>query len=281
MEWDSLSVFRKADRAEESIEKFYVGVMEELNCKREGVETSSVLMKAKKDTLATWIEHLMDTTIRYNREVVRGLRTEVDELRTKTLQAQARVVELQEELLEVKSDQLASVKTTVQASVEEGIKSYSSALGDSISAQFPLPQRAIRKVVEDVFHAEDRGRNLIVFGLEEDTEEDLEEKLGEVFLELGEKPNVEAIRLGTRAADASRPVKVTTSSSTCVNQILRKRTALKDSEKHNKVFIAPDRTPKEREERRKLVVELKKRSSDDPQRRHFIRQGEVCSSAKD
>ena len=46
---------------------------------------------------------------------MRGLRTEVDELKTQTLQA--RVVELQEESLKVKSDQLESVKTTVQTNV--------------------------------------------------------------------------------------------------------------------------------------------------------------------
>ena len=116
------------------------------------------------------------------------------------------------------------------------------------------PQKILHVVVNDVIQVEELSRNLVVF---------------------------EVIRLGSSTSGKTRPVKVTTSSSIYAHQILRRRSALKESEKFSSVFIAPDRTFEERQERRELVTELKRRVSDDSSRRHFIRRGEVCSSAKD
>lgn len=274
-------MFGKADHVEDVIESVYDEIIEDLKCKREGVDNISVLMKAKKDLLVRWIQCFTGEVVPKNRKVVKELRDELNEQKTQTIQAQSRVVELQNELLKVKSDQLESVKATVQTSVKEGMQLYSSALGANIPVQSSPPQKMIRKVVNEVIRAEDRGRSLIVFGLEEEQGEDLKEKVGELFLELGEKPRVEAVRLGPCDTEKSRPVQVTVNSSICTNQILRKRAALKDSDKHNRVFISPDRTLKEREERRKLVVELKKRRGDEPGRRHFIRGEKVCSESVD
>ena len=83
-----------------------------------------------------------------------------------------------------------------------------------MSAQSAPPQKMLQEVVNDVIQVEERNRNLVVFGLEEEVGENLEGKVGEVFQELGEKPHlVEVIRLGSSTSGKTRPVKVTTSSS--------------------------------------------------------------------
>ena len=105
------------------------------------------------------------------------------------------------------------------------------------------------------------------------------------MLELGEKPKIEASRIGLNKPKdkkqvADRPVKVTLTSSTIVQQILTRARHLRSSELFGKVFISPDRSPEERAEQQKLVLELKKRSNDQPDKRHFIKGGKVCSVDK-
>ena len=98
----------------------------------------------------------------------------------------------------------------------------------------------------------------MVYGLDEEPNEDLERKVGAVFQELGEKPRLylEAVRLGQEATDKTRAVKVTLGNSTVANQILRRSAKLKQSESFSAVFIAPDRSLKQRVERRELVKGL-------------------------
>ena len=120
----------------------------------------------------------------------------------------------------------------------------------------------------------------MVYGLDEEPNEDLERKVGAVFQELGEKPRLEAVRLGQEATDKTRAVKVTLGNSTVANQILRRSAKLKQSESFSEVFISPDRSLKQRVERRELVEGLKKKVSDDPSKHYFIRNGKICCSDK-
>ena len=109
-------------------------------------------------------------------------------------------------------------------------------------------------------------------------------KIEELFMQLGEKPRFEAIRIGRKDASSSvskacRPVKVALASPTVVRQILTKAKNLKDFEELRSVFICPDRSLEERVVQRKLVVELKNKTTEQPGRRHYIRGGKVCSTA--
>ena len=61
----------------------------------------------------------------------------------------------------------------------------------------------------------------MVFGLPEEGEEQLSTRVGQIFQEIGEKPRIEASRLGQKCKPGkARPVKVTVSSSTIVWQKL-------------------------------------------------------------
>lgn len=156
-------------------------------------------------------------------------------------------------------------------------QTYSAAVEKGLS----VTPANLKSVVKEVVEEEDRSRNIMVFGLAEETDEQLGDKVSDVLQTIGEKPRIEVCRVGNRdVTKPGRTVKVTLSSSVIVNQILSKARNLRDSEKHKSVFLSADRSYEQRTEHRLLVVELKKRAADDPDKRHFIRNGKVCSVAK-
>ena len=113
------------------------------------------------------------------------------------ISSQRSVIRLQAEPLQCKEDQLKSLKTavqcTVQETVQEEIRSYSAAMKSS-----PAPVNSagnLQKVVQDATVDDDRSKNFIIFGLEEEDGECLQEKVTEVLQELDLK-NQELMLLG-------------------------------------------------------------------------------------
>ena len=110
------------------------------------------------------------------------------------------------------------------------------------------------------------------------------DKVSEVLLELGEKPTFEVSRLGQQSLAQKkklvRPVKVTVSSSNIVQQILRKSRHLRNNDRYKTVFISPDRSVEERAEHKGLVLELKEKVKQEPDKIHFIKGGQLCSRDK-
>ena len=63
-----------------------------------------------------------------------------------------------------------------------------------------------------VVEHEDRSRNIMVFGLPEEENEQLNERVLELFEVLGEKPRLDACRVGKKSIESSstkRPIKST------------------------------------------------------------------------
>ena len=156
-------------------------------------------------------------------------------LHSDVIDSQRTVVDLQKELLATKDKQLDDLKSLVVASVEDTVKSelktYSAAVKESkTSAAGPLlnsDRNILKNVIKDVVAEGDRSRNLMLFGLKEEKGELLCDKVDQVLLELGEKPKIEASRIGSNKPKdkkqvADRPVKVTLTSSTIVQQSLTK-----------------------------------------------------------
>ena len=56
----------------------------------------------------------------------------------------------------------------------------------------------LKSVVKDVVDEEDRGRNVVMFGISEDGGQSLDEKINLVLADIDEKPRFEAVRLGTK-----------------------------------------------------------------------------------
>ena len=82
-------------------------------------------------------------------------------------------------------------------------------------------------------------------------------------------------RLGKYKEGSDRPVKLRLCGKDFRDQVLSSKKGLKNSDRHKNVYISPDRSPEEREERRKLVEELKERKGAEPGKTFGIRGGKV------
>ena len=141
-------------------------------------------------------------------DVIQQLRKERVSLSGKLILSQESVIELQREVIRAKDDQLSTFQSTVKTSVEESVRSsveesvktemktYSTAL--SQSSHVEISQVELQQVVKAVVAEEDRSHKLILFGLLEQSSENLERtvSVGEVLLEIGEKPRIVAERIG-------------------------------------------------------------------------------------
>ena len=180
---------------------------------------------------------------------------------------------------------LNSVQTAVTATVSETvkaeIKTYSDVVKESTSGQTQITSETLKSVVKNTMQEEDRSKNLIVFGLVEQENEDLQSSIGEVFSQLGVKPISDLSRVGKSGnKERPRPVKVVLSCASTARSVLYQARKLKNSEKFKSVFIRPDRTLEERATHKQLIEEVKNRRKFDPGKKHFIKGGQVISEDK-
>ena len=125
-----------------------------------------------------YIGYLMDT--------VESYRNCCTTLQVKLIQNQETLISVQQELSQCKSENLESMKkiveTSVADSVKEEIKTYSAVVSNSQTVTAPdICPEALKNVVKTVVAEEDRSRNLLVFGLPEEEQEELEARIGEVL----------------------------------------------------------------------------------------------------
>jgi len=124
----------------------------------------------------------------------------------------------------------------------------------------------------------------MVFGIPETENENLSERIQDVFQEIGMKPTLETVsRLGKVSKEKTkreRPVNVTLSSHSVAHQILSQARRLRESENFGSVFVRPDRSEEERERNRLLVQELHKKRTVEAGKRHFIKGGTFHSVEK-
>ena len=188
------------------------------------------------------------------------------------VEAQDRLVKLQCELLEKRDGEIIAVQSTA----EKEIKSFASVLQKNCETAL-APQR-VRQAI--AVATEDRTNNVIVHGLFDDpteNDQDLENEIQRVFSSMGACiTGISSMkRLGRYKDDSNRPVKLRLCGKDFRDQILSSKKSLKNSDRHKNVYISPDRSPEEREERRKLVVALKERKEAEPGKAFGIRGGKV------
>ena len=260
-----------------------MGVQKKCKDANEATIDAEILKKMNKDVLCEWLEEVWGICDRIRNTSVLARKT-LHNLKGQVITCQSQVIELQHSLLEKKSVELEAVTTAVTTTVKESVKSECIGYAEAVKKSYNpvLSSQTLTEVIKEVVQEEDRSRNLIVFGLDEDKEEQLSEKICDLFETMGEKPRTEAYRIGKLSAEKTspRPVKVTMTSSSSVHQLLDKAKRLKTSSKYQKVFLSPDRSLSERASHRDLVKELKNRIADDPQKHHYIRNATVFSVGK-
>ena len=163
--------------------------------------------------------------------------------------------------------------------MEKELKSYSSALQQSCSTA--LSPTNIATAVKKIVKEEDRTKEVVVFGVDEEVNECVTTKISGILQQLDEKPRITGCRrIGQSVTGAStkRPIIFSVKSTDVVYQILKKAKRLKDIQGFKTVYISPNRTLDERISRQKLVNELKERRLGDPSGRYFIRRGEIVKA---
>ena len=215
-------------------------------------------------------------------------RVHMSQHQSRMIELQDQVISLQERLLtaneglskarKVSEDFKTEIVNTFQKEVSSVKQSFSDVVksGSLKTSAAPISTESIKSVAKQIALEEELGRNIMVFGLCEEQNEDICAKVS-VLESLGEKPRVEACRIGKKSPTAPRPVKVSLSSSSIVQQILKSSSKLSGTEKFKRVFLAPDRTAEERAHRKELVLELKKRAEVEKDKKLFIRGGKICS----
>ena len=192
--------------------------------------------------------------------------------------AMAEIVEMQNTMTKKKEENLVELKSVVQTEM----KSYSSMLQKTCSNAFA--PRKLQAAVKRVTEQEDRSRNVMLFGIEEnecgETHDDLVSIVGDVLTHLDEKPAVtDCCRVGIASSEKRgvRPIRFTLRSTDMVRQILGKTTLLKNVSGYEEIYLSPDRSPKERVAHRNLVEQLRQKFRDEPNRMHFIRNNKIIS----
>ena len=145
-----------------------------------------------------------------------------------------------------------------------------------------LTPKVIQNYVKIANIANQRERNFIVHGITEEEGADLKTKIIPVFRHLDEQPFFTVLlRVGGAGSGKVRPVKVSLSSQDSLFTLLKKSKLLKEMTEFGSIFLSPDRTFDERAERRKLVDELRKKRSENPDKTFIIRKNVVVCLSTD
>jgi len=246
-----------------------------MNCKSHKEVTKEKLMKQTKETLVKCLLEGYQTVYSHS-DKFESSRTCVEQMKSELIAAQRSVVKLQQQILDAQAKQLNEMSTVVDTAVDRGIRSYSEIVSQTIEESVPvLSEQKLKKVVQEAVTVDDRSKNVVIFGLSEETSENLDDKITDLFGEIEEKPSFEAVRVGAVSDEKSRPVKVYLRNSDIAHGILVKAKQLKETAAYKKVYIAPDRSPEERIKHRKLVAEMREQARENPDQYFFIYAGSI------
>ena len=277
--------------------------MEQVGCSAPGDVTSARCKKALRDTLAVLFAESYKFVLSQT-EQMKQLKAELSSTKRQLIESQKLTIENQkwvislqervtwekEALIKEKETKLdlkeveTAVKSSVESNVKEQFKLYSETVAENVMVCQPdglSDPETLKKVVKSVVQEEDRSKNVIVFGLSEMKNENVEERVQEVFQEIGLKPALQASRVGRMIKEKSkRPVKVSLSSSCAVQQVLSQVRKLRQSASFSKVYVRPDRSEEARCQDRLLVQELLKKRESEPGKLHYIRAGTIHTKDK-
>ena len=236
----------------------------------------STVMKSDKGTLANLVMSVVGV-LGTTKCTLRSAAVTMEQLKSEQIGNQKTLLKLQNELIQSKDEQVKAVQTTVKSEIQSFSDVVKQGCGDKITTT------KLKAVVRSAVQSDDRKRAVMLFGLEEAANEEVrrevDELLGATCL-VGKPAISDCYRVGAVKQGTARPVKVLFQSSDAAARVLRSATTLKDS-RYSRVYITPDRTREEREERKTLVNAMKEKISSEPQRYHYIRDGVVCSREKE
>ena len=151
-----------------------------------------------KEKLAEWLEtvcHILDSfsipLLKNAMSNMDSIKKRVDDLQKEKINDQKEIIQLKDKIIEKKSDELNEVTSTVKTEM----KSFSTIVKKNCPAT--LTKKTIEAAVKSACDKEDRSKNIIIYGIEESSDEVLRDKVENVLQEINEKPVVrDCVRVG-------------------------------------------------------------------------------------
>lgn len=220
-----------------------------------------------KEKLCSWVER-MSSILNSNAipllQITVPKANKCELLEQGKIKDQLTIIKLQDEVLKKKDEEVEVMKQAMKQAVKSEITSYASAVTKSCASA--LAPRKISEAVKTVVDRDERKRNVVIYGVPEQPEEKLPEKVESILQEIGEKPVVkDCCRIGVKKPDAVRPIKFTLGSTDIVSQVLRKSHLLRSKDGFRTVYLSPDRT---KEERTAYKLSREKKKTDKAQYQH-------------
>ena len=183
---------------------------------------------------------------------------------------------LKNTIISLQGERIAAT-TTCTATPQKQALSYSNMLEKEPAA--PVVSRQFSKVTPVRGNPNHRDQNVMLFGVAEQQEEVTDAVVGDVFSQMGEKLHfVECVRVGrNESVGKPRPIKVKMRNANAAAQTIANGKKLHGNPETQGIYVGPDRTPEQREERKHLVAIMKERRKSDPSHFHFISRGTVLS----
>ena len=148
----------------------------------------------------------------------------------------------------------------------------------------------VRSCLEEHRERDQRATNVIVYGVDEPGEDEASDRktsdmqtATDLCTELGINPShiTRTVRLGKKSLDKPRPWKIILSSAASQKELLRNTWKLDGSERFGTASINPDMTKEQREQRKKLVGEMKERKRKGEKNLRIRNDKIVATSRKD
>ena len=243
----------------------YLGMLREAKLSDPKLLNRQHLLNQEKEQLAKWLLDITNVLAR-SQQTLKNVVGKFDEMKDTIISLQHTKIQNQEQLLEVKQQSIDSFQSTLRSEM----KSYRDIAIENI--QPTVSHTNIEPVMKKVVQDEERSKNVILFGVKETGEEQVESTVTQLFSIIGEKPQViECVRLGKQTDDGPpRPIKVSLRSSETALQLQFSGRRLKDDHATKRVFISPDRSWEEREVRKRLMKEVKEKMRSDPNNYHYM-----------
>ena len=238
------------------------------------------LMKLQKRPLANIIISLVNV-FEMNSTICKSAAEKIDELKSEQ-------IELQKNLIQIKNNQIASVKATVKSEMTNGLKSWSDVVKkNSTEVQTNLltsTKKTVKQVMEQVNEEERKSANLMIYGLPGVDNENLGTAVDEIFKSMSVPPpraSIDCYRIGKKQAGKTRPIRLECQNHGDVDFALVHSRRLKNSARHSRVYLGPDRSKEQRLEHSLLVKQMKELISKDASKHYFIRNNRVCSADRE
>ena len=134
----------------------------------------AMFLKPNKEVLANLLIKVT-SVLHKSKTVLRAAAARFDELSSDQAVNQKRLIQMQDELLLTKSEQVEAVHATVKTE----IKSFSDVVKQTCSER--ITPKKLQIAVKTAVEKEDRSKSLMLFGLDEDEDEEIDELIEKVL----------------------------------------------------------------------------------------------------